>query len=159
MVLILLAHLGIPLVFGLGFLVLAYVTGPEEALGSELVVEAALDLAILSIGATAAILENPRLHNLFHDSENVIVFGMGIAAVNFFLTVIVIALRRLVYRKSVTNGRKRFFAFVAIICGAATIFCISIPVVYAYSQPDSNGSKLTRKSNELGDVRASHSVF
>jgi hypothetical protein len=157
--LILLAHLGIPLVFGLGFLVLAYVTGPEDALGSELVVEAALDLAILSIGATAAILENPKLHNLFHDSDDVIVFGMALAAVNFFLTVIVIALRRLVYRKSVTNGRKRFFAFVAIICGAATIFCISIPVVYAFSRPELSSSKLTRKSNELGDVHAPRNTF
>ena len=130
---ILLAHLIIPFVFGLGFLVLAFVTGPEKATGTELTVEAALDMCILSIGATAAIFENPRLQELFNGSASEIIGTL--IALNFLLSAGVIALRRSIYRKGVSIRRKRVFASASLVFGVLTMITVSLPVVYAFRHP------------------------
>jgi len=124
---VLLAHIGLPLIFGLAFVgfSVASITGP---LTWAIAIETALDLAILSIGATGAIFENPKLISAF-GPENTLV-GIGVIGINLLISSILLWLRRFAH----DNGRKpgSSIGFFALFLGALTIVVVASVVSWGY---------------------------
>src|SRR5262245_10452240 len=124
---ILLAHIGVPLLFGLAFVVfsLAASKGPR---GWDLAIETALDLAILSIGATGALFENPKLIAAF-GVENTIV-GIAVIGINLLLSSILVWLRRATSDGSNSPGPG--IGFLALFIGSLTIAVVVSVVTWGY---------------------------
>lgn len=125
------AHIFIPLIIGLAFMVLSYATGPAIT-WSQVAAETGLDLAILSIGATGAVFENARLIQMFKNDGNAMLAGIGVMALNLLFSAFVIVLRKRIYETKPGTGHPRSCGFLALLCGALTVVSISTIVVAAY---------------------------
>jgi hypothetical protein len=90
----LLAHIGLPLFFGLAFVIFSAAVSPTMP-GWDVLVETAQDLTILSLGATGAIFDNARVEQAF--GSNSALVAISVIAVNLiFSSVIVFARSRIV---------------------------------------------------------------
>jgi hypothetical protein len=85
----LLAHIGLPLLFGIAFIIFSAAVDPR-ADGWDVLVETALDLSILSLGATGAIFDNQRVEQAFGSNSALVAIAM-IAVTLVFAAVIVMA--------------------------------------------------------------------
>lgn len=133
----LLAHIGIPLLFGIAFLGFsaAATRGPMTW---DLAIETGLDLAILSIGATGALFENPKLLAAFGD-QNVLV-GIGVVAVNLVLSSFLVLLKR----RAATVSIGPLIGFLAVFIGLGTIGIEASVVSYGYRSVVPNGVVLNQ---------------
>jgi hypothetical protein len=132
LVLVLVAHIGIPLTVGFTFLLLAYATGPANASGCEVAAEIALDLTILSIGAVGGVFENVQLQKMFPDKSEYALASISLIVVNLFLSAIVIVLRKRIYTRQLSIAANRISAGCALFCGSLTIVCIISLIVHGY---------------------------
>ena len=71
----LLAHIGLPLLFGTAFFVFSAAVSPS-IIGWDVLVETAQDLAILSLGATGAIFDNSRVEQAFGSNSALMAIGL-----------------------------------------------------------------------------------
>ena len=131
---VLLAHIGLPLIFGLAFVgfSVASIIGP---LTWGIAIETALDLAILSIGATGALFENSKLIAAFGPEHTLV--GIAIIGINLMISSILLWLRRYAH-----EGRKPgpVVGFCALFLGALTIVIVASVVYWGYkSAPPQNG--------------------
>lgn len=124
---VLLGHIGLPVLFGLAFVGFS-VAASKGPRGWELAIETALDLAILSIGATGAIFENPKLIAAF-GVENTLV-GISVIGINLVFSSILLWLRRAAYDSGEPTGPGRGFA--ALFLGSLTIVVVASVVTWGY---------------------------
>jgi hypothetical protein len=90
-------------------------------------VETALDLAILGIGATAAIFENPTIVAAFkeHSAE----VGIGVIAVDLFFSALIVLIRRYIFPDTT---RKLIWGIAAMTLGVCAILATSSVLAYSY---------------------------
>jgi hypothetical protein len=90
----LLVHIGLPLVFGIAFVIFSVASSPTPPTW-DIAIETALDLAILGIGATGAIFENQIIAKVF--GEHAAVVGISVVGINLFLAALIVLIRRFVF--------------------------------------------------------------
>jgi hypothetical protein len=73
-----LAHIGLPVGFGIVFIIISAATGRRSD-EWDVLAETALDLTILSLGATGAVFENPQVARAF-GAESAIVAATVISS-------------------------------------------------------------------------------
>ena len=91
------AHIGLPLLFGIGFVIINAAVEPRSD-DWDVLVKTALDLAILSLGATGAIFDNARVEQAF--GTNSILVAIAIIGADFVLAAIIVAVRSAYIRKA-----------------------------------------------------------
>jgi hypothetical protein len=91
----LLAHIGLPLLFGIAFIIFSAAVDPR-ADGWDVLVETALDLTILSLGATGAIFDNQRVEQAFGSNSALVAIAM--IAVNLVFSAIIVMARAVAVR-------------------------------------------------------------
>jgi hypothetical protein len=124
----LLAHIGLPLGFGIAFVIFSAATGPGSD-GWDVLAETALDLTILSLGAAGAVFDNPRVEQAFGSNSAEVAITM--IAVNLILSAIIVLVRARVVR------RKAHFTFwggiIVVFLGALTLSVTAGTLVWAYT--------------------------
>ena len=124
----LLAHIGLPLAFGIAFVIFSAATGPGSD-GWDVFAETALDLTILSLGATGAVFDNPRVEQAF--GTNSAEVAMTMIAIYLILSALIVLLRARVVRS------RRHFTFwsgiMVLFLGALTLSVTAGTLVWAYT--------------------------
>jgi hypothetical protein len=123
----LLAHIGLPLGFGIAFVIFSAATAPDSE-GWDVIAEAALDLTILSLGATGAVFDNPRVEQAF--GANSAEVAMAMIAANLILSAIIVFARARVARR-----REHFTltgAILTVFLGVLTLGITAGTLVWAY---------------------------
>ena len=92
----LLAHIGLPLLFGVAFIIFSAAVNPRTD-GWDVLVETALDLTILSLGATGAIFDNQRVEQAFGSNSALVAISM--IAVNLIISAVIVMARAIAIRK------------------------------------------------------------
>jgi hypothetical protein len=123
---VLLGHIGIPLLFGVAF-VLFSVASNTSVPTWDIAVETALNFAILGIGATGAIFENDTINQVFKEHSAVV--GITVVGVNFLLASFVVLIRRFIFG---TTTRKLLWGIISIILGSLALVVTSEVLAYAY---------------------------
>ena len=121
---VLLAHIGVPFLFGLSFVGFSAFASKGNPTW-DLAAESALDLAILSIGATGALFENARLLATFQAQSALV--AVTVIAINFLLTAAIVGVRRFAL-PGVKTG------MTCLILGGLTIGVIAGVVMLGYKQ-------------------------
>ncbi len=126
---LILAHLGIPVLFGVAFLIIIIaVTPPAE--GWEKLLEAALDLTILSLGATGAIFDNERVAQAF--GANSALVAVTVIAADLIAASILVLIRARTTRSqepvSVSHG------IIALFLGMITLLAPVGVIVWSYTR-------------------------
>jgi hypothetical protein len=93
----LLAHIGLPLLFGVAFIIFSAAVNPRTD-GWDVLVETALDLTILSLGATGAIFDNQRVEQAFGSNSALVAISM--IAVNLIISSVIVMARAIAVRES-----------------------------------------------------------
>ena len=86
----LLAHIGLPLAFGVAFLIFSAAVLPSIG-GWDVLAETAQDLAILGLGATGAIFDNVKVEQAF--GPNSALLAIGVIAVNLIFSAVIVFAR------------------------------------------------------------------
>jgi hypothetical protein len=120
------AHIFLPLLFGLVFMLFSAASSPTTPTW-DIAVETALDLAILGIGATAAIFENPIIVAVFkeHSAE----VGIGVIAVDLLFSAFIVLIRRYIFP---TTNHKLRWGVTAMTLGVCAILATSSVLAYSY---------------------------
>lgn len=122
----LLAHIAIPVVAGLALVFFVQATHPE-GLSWNSCNEVALDLILISVGATGALFLNPKLTAKW--GEGTAVFGILIVLINLFFASL------LVYRNNHRQGMiGRGAGFIDLCLGISGIVLISLVYYVGYSE-------------------------
>ena len=123
----LLAHIGLPLFFGLAFVIFSAAVSPSTP-GWDLLVETAQDLTILSLGATGAIFDNARVEQAF--GSNSALVAISVIAVNLVFSSVIVFARSLV----VKEGRHFTFAggIILLFLGFLTLGITAGVLVWVY---------------------------
>ncbi|HEX4378455.1 MAG TPA: hypothetical protein VH022_00340 [Candidatus Acidoferrum sp.] len=124
----LLAHIGLPLLFGTAFIIFSAAVDPR-ADGWDVLVETALDLTILSLGATGAIFDNLRVEQAFGSNSALVAIAM--IAVNLIFSAIIVMARAIAVRN------ERHFSFsggiIALCLGVLTLGITAGVLSWAYT--------------------------
>jgi len=120
----------------------------EGELSWDFAIDAGLDLAILSIGATGALFENPILMRHF-GPEHVLLLGLAVVALNFILSASLLALRR--FAKGPDGRVSGKIGTVALIVGVLTITIVGGVVAFSYYK-SSAGSAPPDNEKKVGYV-------
>jgi len=123
---ILLGHIGIPLAFGIAFVIFATASS-VHAPTWDIAFETALDFAVLGIGATGAIFENETITSAFGHHSAVI--GIAVIGGNFLLSSAIMFIRRYVFSGT---HRKLLWACISIGLGCLCVLLISLVMAHAY---------------------------
>ena len=97
MVWVLLAHIGLPLLFGIGFVIINAAIEPRSG-NWDVLAKTALDLTILSLGATGAIFDNARVEQAF--GANSVLVAIAVIGVDFILAAVIVAMKSSNIRKA-----------------------------------------------------------
>jgi len=124
----LVAHIGLPLLFGTAFFVFSAAVSPS-IIGWDVLVETAQDLAILSLGATGAIFDNSRVEQAF--GSNSALMAIGLVGVELVLSAIIVFARA----KTMTDGRHFSLAsgIMVLFLGFLTLGLTAGVLVWAYT--------------------------
>jgi hypothetical protein len=90
----LLGHIGVPMLFGIAFVLFSVASGANSPTW-DIALETALDFAVLGIGATGAIFENETISKAFEQHSAVV--GIAVVGVNFLLTSFIVLIRRYIF--------------------------------------------------------------
>jgi hypothetical protein len=124
----LLAHIGLPLGFGVAFVIFSAATGPSRE-DWDVLADAAQDLTILSLGATGAVFDNPRVEQAF--GSNSVQLALAMVAVNLILSATVVLARARVARR---YAHFTFWsAIIVLFLGALSLSVTAGTLVWAYS--------------------------
>jgi hypothetical protein len=124
----LLAHIGLPLLFGTAFVIFSAAVSPTMV-GWDVLVETAQDLAILSLGATGAIFDNSRVEQAF--GSNSALMAIGLVGVELILSAIIVFARA----KAIKDGKHFSLAggIIVLFLGFLTLGLTAGVLVWAYS--------------------------
>ena len=131
---VLLVHLGLPLLFGLSF-TLFRTASSQHVPNWDIALDTALDLAVLGIGATGAIFENPAVASAF--GEHLAATELGVVGASFFFSALIVTIKRYVFEPS---SHKFVLSMVAIVFGSLALFITSAVLGYAF-HPDEFGAR------------------
>jgi hypothetical protein len=92
----LLAHMGLPVGFGLVFLIFSAATARDDD-GWDVLAEAALDLTILALGATGAVFDNSQVEKAF--GSNAAEVAMAVIAINLVLSAVIVFIKSRIVRR------------------------------------------------------------
>jgi hypothetical protein len=123
---VLLAHIILPLLFGIIFMLFSVASSPTVPTW-DVAIETALDLAILGIGATAAIFENPILVQVF--KEHAAEVGIAIVAIDLLFAAFIVLIRRYIFP---TTDHQLRWGVAAMTLGALAIVATSSILAYSY---------------------------
>src|SRR5580704_3007254 len=124
---VILAHLGIPLFFGIAFVIFtSAVAAPAE--GWENLLETALDLTILSLGATGAIFDNAKVAQTF--GQNSALLAVTVIAVDLIAGAILVLIRARAVRRQIPVPFRN--AIIGLSLGAVTLFAPVAVIVWSY---------------------------
>jgi hypothetical protein len=126
MIWVFLAHIGLPLMFGVVFMVFTAASSPTDP-SWDIAVETALDLAILGIGATAAIFENPTIVAAF--KEHAAEVGIGVVAIDLLFSSLIVLIRRDIFHRT---ERKLGWSVVVLTLGTLSIVATTSVLAYSY---------------------------
>jgi|SRR5215469_3828488 len=122
----LLGHIAIPLLFGIAFIFFSMAASRKRP-SWDIAFETALDFAVLGIGATGAIFENPTITKVY--GEHSAIVGIAVVGVNFFLTSLIVVIRRYIFH---TTSRKLLCSIVSISLGCLALLVTAAVLSYAY---------------------------
>jgi hypothetical protein len=124
----LLAHIGLPLLFGIAFVIFSAAVNPRTD-GWDVLVETALDLTILSLGATGAIFDNSKVSQVF--GPNAALVAILVIAVNLIFSSIIVMARA----KAIQNATHFKFlgGILALFLGVLTLTLTAGVLAWAYS--------------------------
>ncbi len=125
---LLLAHIGLPLIFGIIFIIIVSAVDPRTA-GWDLLGEAALDFAILGLGATGSVFDNPRMEQAF-PGANATLAAISVIAANLLFAAIIVSIRASIVRRGANF--KAFSAILSIALGALGLGFTAGALVLAY---------------------------
>jgi len=123
----LLAHIGLPLLFGVAFVIFSAAVTPSSA-GWDVLAETAQDLTILGLGATGAIFDNARVEQSF--GSNSAAVAIAIIAVNLIFSALIV-----LARATAIKGNTHFSLFRGILVlfvGVLTLGITTGVLVWAY---------------------------
>jgi hypothetical protein len=123
---VLLAHIGIPFIFGLVFMLFSIMSSPTPPSWA-VALDTAFDLAILGIGATAAIFENPIVVAAFR--EHAAEVGIIVIAVDSLFFALIALIRRYVFEKT---QHKLRWGVAAMTFGIFALLATSSVLAYSY---------------------------
>ncbi len=123
---VLLGHIGVPLLFGIAFVVFSTAAAAKPPTW-DIALETALDFAVLGIGATGAVFENETISQAFRQHSAVV--GIAVVGVDFLLTSGIVLIRRYVFERT---PRKLFWGSISISIGCLCILVTSLVLAYAY---------------------------
>jgi hypothetical protein len=126
----LLAHVILPGTFGLTFVVFSLVA-ENRPYTWIIAVDAGLDLAILSIGATGALLESPQLVARF-GADNVLV-GLAVVAVNLLISSFMLLCKRLAGDRP--EGVSRTVGMFCLFLGTLTMVVVGTVTAWGFRMP------------------------
>jgi len=95
---LLLAHIGLPLIFGMVFIIIVAAVDPRST-GWDLLGETALDFAILGLGATGSVFDNPKMSQAFPGANSTLV-AISVIAVNLVFAAVIVSIRASNVRKN-----------------------------------------------------------
>jgi hypothetical protein len=96
--------------------------------GWDVLAETAQDLAILSLGATGAVFDNPRVEQAFESHAALV--ALGLMAANLIFSAIVVYMRA---KRAKVSGHFSFFGgIIALFLGVLTLVCTAGVLVWAY---------------------------
>jgi hypothetical protein len=122
-----LAHIGLPVGFGVVFVIISAATAPRSD-EWDVLAETALDFTILSLGATGAVFENPQVARAF-GTESAIV-AATVIVVNLILFSLIVLARAIVVRR---NGHFKFWRGILVMfLGVLTLGVTSGTLIWAY---------------------------
>ena len=124
----LLAHIGLPLLFGIAFIIFSAAVDPR-ADGWDVLVETALDLTILSLGATGAIFDNQRVEQAFGSNSALVAIAM--IAVSLIFSAIIVMARAIAVRN---HEHFSFLGGIMVLClGVLTLGITAGVLSWAYT--------------------------
>lgn len=123
---VLLIHIGLPLLFGIAFVFFSAASSPHPPTW-DIAIETALDLAILGIGATAAIFENQTIAKVF--GEHAAGVGIGVVGINFLFASLIVLIRRFVFTGT---RQKLLWSIISLALGALALLATSGILAYSY---------------------------
>jgi hypothetical protein len=122
-----LAHIGLPVGFGIVFVIISAATGPRSD-EWDVLAETALDLTILSLGATGAVFENPQVERAFGTESGVV--AATVIVVNLILFSLIVLTRAIVVRR---NQHFTFWRGIMVMfLGALTLSVTAGTLIWAY---------------------------
>ena len=127
----LLAHIGLPTLFGLVFMIFS-VLPTRGPLSWDIGLEVGLDMAVLSIGAIGALFANPILVGRYGGAHAVLL-ALAVLGINFILSGILFGIKWFALNANVTIGWKLGSA--AIYIGALTLIVVGGVVAWTYLHP------------------------
>ncbi len=127
MLLFILAHIVPHLLFGIIFVIITAITTPASE-GWDLLAEVALDFAILGLGTTGAVFDNPRVSHFF--GVNAATLAISTVGGCFLLAIIIVAIRTALVRKH------QHFTFLGgimvVFLGVLTLAVPTVTLIWAY---------------------------
>lgn len=122
------AHIGLPMFFGIAFIIFSAAVMLSVD-GWEVLVETAQDLTILSLGATGAIFDNPRVELAF--GSNSALVAIAVIAVNLIVSAVVVFIRARATRRAAPVS----FAggIITLFVAALTLGVPVLVIVWAYT--------------------------
>ena len=124
---LLLAHIGIPVFFGIAFLIFSSAVLPSVE-GWESLNETAQDLTILSLGATGAIFDNLRVQEAF--GSNAALVAVAVIAINLILAATIVLIRSHAIRRGKTVTLAR--GIMTLFLGVLTLCTPVVVIFWAY---------------------------
>jgi hypothetical protein len=123
----LLAHVGLPFFFGTAFVIFSAAVSPVVA-GWDVFVETAQDLAILSLGATGAVFDNPRVEQAF--GPNSALVAITLVAIELIFSSIIVFIKA----RAIKQGRQFSLSggIMVLFVGLLTLACTAGVLVWAY---------------------------
>jgi len=125
---LLLAHIGLPLVFGIVFIIIVAAVDPRST-GWDLLGEAALDFAILGLGATGSVFDNPKMSQAF-PGANATLAAISVIAVNLVFAAVIVFIRASQARKS--TRFTGFSSILSLFLGVLGVGFTASTLVWAY---------------------------
>jgi hypothetical protein len=118
----------LPLLFGIAFIIFSAAVDPR-ADGWDVLVETALDLTILSLGATGAIFDNQRVEQAFGPNSALVAIAM--IAVNLVFSAVIVMARAI----SVRNHKHFSFSggIIVLSLGGLTLGITAGVLTWAYT--------------------------
>ncbi len=126
---LLLAHIGLPFLFGLVFIIIVAAIDPRTA-GWDLLGEAGLDFAILGLGATGSVFDNPRMAQAF-PGANATLAAIFVIALNLLFAALIVSIRASIVRRS--THFTAFSSILSMFLGVSGVACTAGALVLAYS--------------------------
>jgi hypothetical protein len=126
---VILAHLGIPVFFGVAFLIFTIAVAPPSE-GWETLLDASLDLTILSLGATGAIFDNAKVAQTF--GANSALVAVTVIAVDLIAASILVLIRARTMRSHVPVSG--WHGIIALFIGMVTLLAPIAVIVWSYTR-------------------------